>query len=680
MTGATHRPCLWPALLCGALWLGVCIVAGQHPHPALLLWTWPVLGCLGLLLWLVWPHPLTPRTTLLCLGVLFAVSRVAFWGYPPSDDMHRYLWEARLVGVGGDPYAGVAAEAPEHLRDADWERMNHRDRLTAYPPGILLLMAAVGALHPSAAALKALFLLAEALLAALVLLMLHRRGRSLSHGLLYLLSPVALWATAAEAHFDSIFVLALLGALLSADNRRWGLAWALLALAVHVKVVAVLLIPLLLVRGGLGRSWVGALALLLPALPYLESLPNLLQGILFFGGATAHNGSLHAVLSWALGSVTAASAVSGLILALWTALVLWRVQSLLRAAFYLLAGLLVCTSILHPWYLLWLLPLLTLFPSAAWLALTILVGAYYTAPLQALGGGPWAQPLWAWLFQWVPFTLLLLPDLRRLPALLRPREAPGKRPETPTSLEHLDILIPTLNEAGHLPACLASIRTAAAALPAGQAPWLKTVYIADGGSTDGTVAIAREAGASVVAAPRGRGNQLAAAYAASDADVVLILHADALLTQESLARLHRALCADPEAVGGVLGQRFAGGGFVARGIEGLNRLRAALFGMSFGDQGQFVRKAALPPKAFPAQPLMEDVELALRLRARGPVLYLGDGVTASLRRWRREAWWLHVFTVIRLLLVYRLERLRGRNPAEVLYRLYYDRDVGGPGV
>ena len=68
----------------------------------------------------------------------------------------------------------------------------------------------------------------------------------------------------------------------------------------------------------------------------------------------------------------------------------------------------------------------------------------------------------------------------------------------------LTAVIPALNAAARLPATLASL--------SGQ---VAEIIVADGGSTDGTQALAQAAGARLVAAPRGRGPQLAAGTAAA---------------------------------------------------------------------------------------------------------------------------------------------------------------------
>ena len=109
-------------------------------------------------------------------------------------------------------------------------------------------------------------------------------------------------------------------------------------------------------------------------------------------------------------------------------------------------------------------------------------------------------------------------------------------------------------------------------------------------------------------------------------------------------------------------------------VAGLNNLRALLTGISFGDQAQFFRVEVLDqPGGFPELMLMEDVELSLRLKQTGRLLFLKDRVTASGRRWQTGSFSLNFFKVIRLSILYLIERRLGmvKECAQKYYIDYY---------
>lgn len=85
----------------------------------------------------------------------------------------------------------------------------------------------------------------------------------------------------------------------------------------------------------------------------------------------------------------------------------------------------------------------------------------------------------------------------------------------------LSVIIPTLNEAEHLPLLLADL--------ARQQQISLEVIVGDGGSTDATEAVATQFGARFVTALQGRGAQMNAAAATASGAFLLFLHADSTL-------------------------------------------------------------------------------------------------------------------------------------------------------
>jgi len=161
------------------------------------------------------------------------------------------------------------------------------------------------------------------------------------------------------------------------------------------------------------------------------------------------------------------------------------------------------------------------------------------------------------------------------------------------------------------------------------------VVVVDGGSRDDTVAIASTfAGVRVVAAPRGRGPQMNAGARATTADVVLFLHADVALPPDAPRRVGAALAA-PDVVAGAFRVRtmIEDGPAWLRPLVRLADARSRVTRLPYGDQAVFVRRTAFERAGgFPAQPLMEDVELARRLRRLGRVVTVPATVRVSGRR------------------------------------------------
>jgi glycosyltransferase involved in cell wall biosynthesis len=143
----------------------------------------------------------------------------------------------------------------------------------------------------------------------------------------------------------------------------------------------------------------------------------------------------------------------------------------------------------------------------------------------------------------------------------------------------VSVVIPTLNEADNLPYVFAR-------LPVG----LHEVIVVDGHSTDDTIAVARRLKPDarvVIQSGHGKGNALAAGFAACTGDIVVTLDADGSADPAEIPRFVGALCNGADFV---KGSRFAQGGgssditSVRRfGNRMLNALVNNFYGTSYTD-------------------------------------------------------------------------------------------------
>ncbi len=208
----------------------------------------------------------------------------------------------------------------------------------------------------------------------------------------------------------------------------------------------------------------------------------------------------------------------------------------------------------------------------------------------------------------------------------------------------LSIIIPMLDEA-------AGIAQTLGALAAMRARGVEVIVV-DGGSSDGSAGIAKTLADAVINAPRGRALQMNAGAVASSGDVLLFLHADTTLPPDADALILQAL----ETLSRAWGRfdvQIQGRSRMLPVIAVMMNVRSRVTGMATGDQAMFVRREDFfKVGAFPAQPLMEDIELSRRLKARSAPACLPQRVSTSGRRWESKGVWRTILLMWRLRLRY----------------------------
>ena len=192
----------------------------------------------------------------------------------------------------------------------------------------------------------------------------------------------------------------------------------------------------------------------------------------------------------------------------------------------------------------------------------------------------------------------------------------------------LGVVIPTLDEATHLPLLLGDLRSLHVPID---------IIVADGGSTDSTLDVAVRAGAHTLSAPAGRASQMNAGARHLASPWLLFLHADSRLPPATRQALEGWLRSPPPAEAAHFAFRLDAEGIGWRMIEGVQRVREKWTGLAYGDQGLLLsRRRYEAIGGIPALPLMEDVEVVRVLRRSGGIERIDAPILTSARRYREE--------------------------------------------
>ena len=347
--------------------------------------------------------PMFPRSVVVIGLVLAALWQIEFLRVPPGadDDIHRYVWDGRVQRLGYNPYLLVPSDpSATFLHTAETRTLNHADLPSPYPAGAELFFRAITAIRESVLALKVAFLLCDWAIVFVLLDLLRRTAQPEHWVLAYAWHPLLAIDVAGSGHVDIVGALLLLVSF-AALLRRWRTVAAVtFGLAVAMKLLPIVLLPLYWKRV---RVWDGALTAIMVGLLYI---PFLNHGRIPIGslGTYVHSFWFNDPVFAALQHVAAPEAIAGLAVLAGILTAIWLrkksgVSSPEAFAWPMVASLLVA-PVVYPWYLLWMLPFLrspSTFPIMVWTV--SILPTYYVWHLRTLGR-PFIVPGWILLLEY----------------------------------------------------------------------------------------------------------------------------------------------------------------------------------------------------------------------------------------------------------------------------------------
>jgi hypothetical protein len=418
------------------------------------------------------PLPLR-RVMVLVLGFSAAL-RLGAVAIPPvlETDHHRYHWDGAVLMAGFNPYefapdevareaarapavgarrtdrsarlASLAARSREPALAGHFQRINHPEVATFYPPAAQALFGLAHSISPgNDLVLKGLVALLDLGVTGLTAVLLLRLGQDPRWAVAYGWCPLLLKEYAGTGHAEPLAGLLVLASLLCLLGGRRTAAGLALGTAVLARLYPLVLLPVL--GRSLGRRGTLALALALAAGygPFVEHGGPMLGGLGVFASRWEFNSSLPALATAALqplfnrhdpltltvavtrkdgeerlllasqnldaffwAKALCAAALAGVLL-----LLAWRParddRELTARAGLAIAAVLVLSPVADPWYFGWVAPFACVFPSAAaaWLAWGMSLYYFYFLAF--------AYPWWSRPLEYGPAAALLALDVRR---------------------------------------------------------------------------------------------------------------------------------------------------------------------------------------------------------------------------------------------------------------------------
>lgn len=233
-----------------------------------------------------------------------------------SDDYFRFIWDGKLFVNGFNPYLFVPSEiintdiaTTAGLTEELYAGLNSPNYYTVYPPINQLIFALGGffskfGMLAGIIAIRVPIIIAEFFIIKYIRKLLEVLHLPHHHVLWYALNPLVIVELSGNLHFEGMMMLCIVVAVYWLIQNKWGGAAIWWAMAISIKLIPILFLPVLIKRLGIVKSvWfyaITGLALAFTFLPFLDQklITHILSSVDLYFRTFEFNASIYYVIRW----------------------------------------------------------------------------------------------------------------------------------------------------------------------------------------------------------------------------------------------------------------------------------------------------------------------------------------------------------------------------------------------
>lgn len=351
---------------------------------------------------------------IICFGIIFRITLLPT-AYTTSDDIHRYLWEGKVLVNGYNPFTTPPEDSTlNYLRDDNYEKVTFKNMPAIYPP----FSQTVFALNYLVAGnsvyfLKIIYLFFEVLTLIFLLKLLLLKAKNPKYILLYAWLPLPIMEYFINAHLDPIGITFIVLFLYYFEKSKFNISSVMLALAFLSKILAVLLLPLIIKKTGYKKAFIFYAVFLLTCiifyLPFVSGNPDVLKGLFRYLQHWEFNGSVYNLLKLFFTRGDIAHLLCAGLLSVSVLVVSFKYKEFMNAVFTVFLLIIIFSTTVYPWYLGWIAALNVFSPFYSILSLFFTINFSNFTPLAP----KWKEYPIVWIIEYFPFYSLLIYDLWR---------------------------------------------------------------------------------------------------------------------------------------------------------------------------------------------------------------------------------------------------------------------------
>jgi hypothetical protein len=357
---------------------------------------------------------------ILTVGIIFRITLLPT-SYSTSDDVHRYLWEGKVIVNGYNPYTMPPNHSSLiHLHDENYEKVTFKQMSAIYPPLSQAVFAANYLIAGNSTVfLKMIYLIIEFITLIFILKLLVLKGKDPNLILLYAWLPLPILEYFNNAHLDVVGISFLIMFIYYLEKNKITLSASMLALAFLTKLLALLILPLVIKKLGIKKSLIFYSIFLITCLvfylPFICGNPDVLGGLFRYLEHWEFNGSVYNIFKLIFARGDIAKMACAVLLSLSVLVISIRYKDFMNGVFAVFLCMIIFSTTLYPWYLGWIAALNVFYPFYSVLSLFFTINFSNLTPLAP----KWKEYPIVWIIEYLPFYGLLFYDLWRRRILRR---------------------------------------------------------------------------------------------------------------------------------------------------------------------------------------------------------------------------------------------------------------------